>query len=1433
MALVRKYQKAGSIEEPKKVLTYENVGTYDADKLASSLTQNLESYANSLGLRAKDRQDFLKFGASMIAAIKDGNVTKNADGSFSINGEYGLNNTFSNLDIATKYANGEVGYGASPYQGEYQESHGIFTTKDTENFRHQNHILGLVGQWVNTALRKATTLEAQATSTQVDTANPFNFDKFFADKEFGGSTKNKSIWEELYPTEGERLTRISSVLSALTDDDFNKWAAANPALGTGPQIKENVGRLIDFLNKKDLLNAKKESLRLGIPLNSYLPVPPDQSNNGAGNGGAEEDEFITTAREYFKSQKVVPTEEDVKELADILRVNNTTKVEEVINNTRTVQIENEWQKEVKRLKDTFHEFDSLAQETVFDTQEGEDPQAVQQALNRSLRWINKALQYYNEGKQINKDGLTSEVDAFIDSYNSNYWSPEYKAFIYQVLTKGTYANWVLIKAASTDQSSIIFNPRTLKYRIVHNTQLEESAQYQNLRKLFFKDKGVILKQGGIIPKMQGGDSINFIPLYLQGVNPSAKAAKAEKDAKAHQEKVKQEQEEAGRSPMYNSNVQDEEGEMGDFEFHDEDFFRMLGLLGDVASLFGGYADVIGSGVSVASNVIADSLDEDIKGAWPVIKNALINTGLSVAGFIPTLGSIRLGRNLKNVAKVAPKIIAGVTAALGVSEADEYIKSFNNLADGRYDTQDIERLVQLGQLFMSYAFAKGKLFKGERVGGVRQRKRSNQLEFYESQVHPDLPYTVENHSQPFRISKEEREALYNADNYEEAVKELQRKHGVKEENLVDRPYIRVDYNSKDPYGQSIYGLNDKGRPIEIEPPGSAEFLEDLGTPEWLKKVFNWHPFGPTYKSTYEPVAGQKRADTKQQGGVLKFAEDFAKQYKSGGILIPKADKGFKIGNEYFDTQEAAEWYKKLHKIADAITSENYEFDDWDYEDLFAAWEEAKKTGMFTPGKRKGTIASNPSQKTMAAEMQTLPEYQEFTNYIKNAIASGTLNPQQKYYLEQLQKYALEQNPEGNAVYFNNGVLNTGKADYYERMRTDSERGWHHFSPKKRGKDQKVYLNGVEVTNKAKIDELLKKDPLKKYTQSNKKGTTTHLFYEDASKKQDDPDKKKNDKSEKTEQITVAGETQPDRYKYGARPDWGYLTEFARMQMLNAGNIKATEQGMKYFTPRKGYYHAYSEEKEADEALNVQEHNAAKGNSLVNQMQYTDPSVILSGQVQQQHNNEQTGLQAAVVDAQTQDQSRQRRQDKQDRANLYNIQASDYNYGQAAAKSQADAKDRRDQTIRNNENKSQFLGLISQGLFSQAADIRRYAQEREMQNQATKRWLVLSEYEARKKALIPGSGTYEKDLQDLTSETQRKIDLIDSPQPMRNIIGRRVFSTTDIFKRRQPSLALSRKGGRLVKENPYILNGAKDYNRMKMQSLREFYKSVRETKRKSKS
>lgn len=1429
MALVRKFQEAGKVEEPKKVLVYENVGTYDADKLASSLTQSLESYANSLGLRAKDRQDFLKFGASMITAIKDGNVTKNTDGSFSINGEYGLNNTFSNIDIATKYANGEVGYGASPYQGEYQESHGIFTTRDTENFRHQNHILGLVGQWVNTALRKATTIESEATPTKADPANPFSFDKYFAEKEYGGSTKNKSIWQELYPTESERLARISAVLQGLSDDDFNKWSAANPSLGTGPQIKENINKLIGFIDSGDILNAKKESLRLGIPLNTYLPVP-DQGNEGGGE--EEEDEFVKAARAYFKQKKVVPTEEDVQELAGILRVNNTSEVEQVINDQRKVQLEKDWTAETKRLADAFKEYDSLAEETVFDTEDGQNPQAVQRALNNSLAWLNKALQHYNKGDQLNINNLTAQVDAFIDSYNSNYWSPEYKAYIYQILTKGAYKNWVLIKPASTDQSSIIFNPKTLKYRIVHNTQLEESAQYATLRNEFFKSQGVILKQGGMIPKMQGGDSINFIPLYLQNVNPSAKVAKAKKDEEARQQQIAEEQEKANRHPMYNSNVKDEEDEQGDFEIHDEDILRFLGLIGDIVSLAGGGWDVAGSFGSVGANLIADLVDEDVKGAWPIAKNALINTGLSIAGFIPTLGSIRLGRNLKRIAGTVPKIIAGVTTAMGVTDADVYLESFNNMLNGRWDTQDIQRMAQLGELILSYALAKGKGWKGERFGGVRQKRRSNQLEAFESGIDPNRPYTVEHKEQPFRITNDEFDNVMQANDGNAAIVDLQRKHGIPEEKIQEA-WVRQDYYPNNPYGDDhhSYILNEKGKPAVVYPPRAAIFFDKFKIPEFKLPSLTRVKSEPTHK----PVVGQPQK--KQNGGVFEFAKEFAEQFRSGGILIPKGDKGFKIGDEYFDSQEAAEWYKKAHNLTDNITSADYGFDDWFYDDLLKAWEEAKTTGMFTPGQGVGTIASNPKQKQMAETMQTEAIYKEFTDYIKNAIASGNLNPQQKAYLEKLQQYVLAQNPQGSAIYFKNGVLDPSKAAYYERMRTDSKRGWHHFTPTKRTKDQKVYLNGVEVTDAAKKAELLKTNPLKQYTQSNKKGTTTHLFYEDGSAKTgtDDSNGKpgNNGTDGKKEIITVAGEQAPDKYRYGARPDWGYLTEFTKLGILNAGNVKSTKQKMKYFKPKKEYYHVNKEQEGAQEVLDVQENKAAQGNSLVNQMQYTDPSLIAANQTQQQHNNTQGALQAAITDKQAQSQNRQIRQDKIERANLYNLQASDYNYGQEAEKSESDALDKAVLSQRNYDNVGQGLGLISHGLFSQAADIRRFAQEREMQNQATRRWLALSEYEAKKRAFIPGSGTYETDIENLTRDTNRKLDLIDSPQPMRDIIGRRIIYTTDIFKDRRPSLALSRKGGRLIKENPYILNGAKDYNKMKMQSLREFYKSVRATKRKSKS
>ena len=46
MALIKKFKSGDKTEEPKKVLTRQNIGDYDADELAKSLTDSLQSEAD-------------------------------------------------------------------------------------------------------------------------------------------------------------------------------------------------------------------------------------------------------------------------------------------------------------------------------------------------------------------------------------------------------------------------------------------------------------------------------------------------------------------------------------------------------------------------------------------------------------------------------------------------------------------------------------------------------------------------------------------------------------------------------------------------------------------------------------------------------------------------------------------------------------------------------------------------------------------------------------------------------------------------------------------------------------------------------------------------------------------------------------------------------------------------------------------------------------------------------------------------------------------------------------------------------------------------------------------------------------------------------------------------------------------------------------------
>ena len=87
----------------------------------------------------------------------------------------------------------------------------------------------------------------------------------------------------------------------------------------------------------------------------------------------------------------------------------------------------------------------------------------------------------------------------------------------------------------------------------------------------------------------------------------------------------------------------------------EDFARIGAALGDVISLGGFGANVVGSIVSLLGDTTADINDDKVSN-WEAFKNLGKNLGWTVAGFIP---GAKLGKVAKNIMRWAPKMLVAL------------------------------------------------------------------------------------------------------------------------------------------------------------------------------------------------------------------------------------------------------------------------------------------------------------------------------------------------------------------------------------------------------------------------------------------------------------------------------------------------------------------------------------------------------------------------------------------------------------------------------------------------------------------------------------------------------------------------------------------------------------------------------------------------------
>lgn len=696
MALVRKYKKAGTVEEPKKVLTYENVGTYDAESLAAALTKDLEGYADGLKLTGQARQDFLRQGAAMIQAVKDGNVTKNADGTFSINGNYGLNNTYTDQQIASKRSKGEVGRGAKKYEGQHQKSHGIFTTEGTENFRETNHTIGLVGQWLNKNIKEA------RVTTPAD--QKFNISLHLLDKLYHTSDAFKQEWNAVNPKQEDRFKILSDELGTLTDEDYANWVKSDPSIGDIDTVRDNVQQLRKYLSDNNVISARNQALKLGFVLPNIVTL-----TNGSGNEDAQSDDLRAQAiqtlgvgasqaeiDQYIRNQKLLQDKKIANERIGLLQT----------------QVENLWEEYKTSEKFNAHNWflDEITQEPAFLT----DSSAYDLLLSNLEKYRgfidNPPDPASDEGMQ-----LGDIIDQLTDAYKvlSQWKSANVKdldkdfiknaEYLYnQLFSEVTYNNttYVRLEPLSTLKYSVLYDakhPSKPVIRIFNGLLDNNSREYQIAHEEFLRNYPKLFQEGGPIGNIRisrTGESIDFGALK-KGANVLDSLRQENKIVQTSTGGITTTPE----TPTPENNGDNEEGEWnwGQFVHNPADALRLtsaaLDAMALISSLVGFAPTSIGLGVGstatdFAANVAEDGLDLGDIG-W-----ALGGLTLDALSFLPYVRWARVSQTGKKLAAVSPYILHAANiggGAYAVSQYQAYLDAVDRMSKGKLTTEDIKAL----------------------------------------------------------------------------------------------------------------------------------------------------------------------------------------------------------------------------------------------------------------------------------------------------------------------------------------------------------------------------------------------------------------------------------------------------------------------------------------------------------------------------------------------------------------------------------------------------------------------------------------------------------------------------------------------------------------------------------------------------------------------
>ena len=767
MALIKKFKSGDKTEEPKKVLTRQNIGDYDADELAKSLTDSLQSEANKY--KGSDRQAFLKYGSQLIQAVKDGNVTINTDGSISINGNYGLNNDYTDKEIQDMKDNGKVGRGASAYQGEYQRSHGIFTTNGTEKFRNDNHLIGLTGRWLMNNLNDAKPIVEKPTQE----APKYTFDTAFADKHLNGIVANKAAW---FKNNTEATKKIQDIIDALNSADKEKWGMSDKDFST------LLNALEISKESKDYTAVKNAALNLGFDLSSYLPRASRDQIIPATKTYEQQLDDLVKAWESTKATELYPEwgaySDDTKQglrnkyrqsLIDAdkkkaLELENENRIQQFINNNQA-QEEVDYGDLSQYIKyqtpQTPEEYANYIQESYISP--WEDANNEVEGIRVGPQQVNSVPMQilYPQSNEVRSTEINPRLVAkLIELYN--YGDSDFNKDYYYPITEGDYKDWIAIPGSIDDNGQILVF-KDNKAKRINITALKEG--YKDLYQHFINTNVKSHKQGGSIQFLANGNTLTASSFMSKRVASNTEArkqmAEKEKQEKAQQEAIEKE----------NAPVEFESTKLKDISDWDyADWANATSAVLDIASLvtsattsgFGG--SLVAGGLGLASTISEGVADygraETAEQYWDATKNVGTNLFFDAVGLLPWGRLAKSGKTTAKALEYAPYIGMAATAVMAPDMAKSFIGAFNKaIKDPTNLTTDDLRSLTAG---------------AEVLTGFTQAKRANRA----ADAATPAGMEVKTEKGTVKVDQKTLEEMQNASSYEAANKIFRKAQGEK-------------------------------------------------------------------------------------------------------------------------------------------------------------------------------------------------------------------------------------------------------------------------------------------------------------------------------------------------------------------------------------------------------------------------------------------------------------------------------------------------------------------------------------------------------------------------------------------------------------------------------------------------------------------------------